>query len=233
MFCKKCGTQISDDAAFCPSCGYNLKETSAPTPTQSPAGITETIVVEVQKEDETVTINRYRKFGWRLTNNQEVNITSTYGGGSTVNGNGSTIVTSSTKTYIKLTFERSTGMPKFEMLDGLYQKFKGCMGEKTEIQAKIAKDKFPVKLFLFLMTIIGIPSAFFWEQGFRFWDEVSFYSVWMGILIGFGLSSIFALIVCAIKIPIDTKRLRKRYAPRLAELEREMDTLANEAAKYI
>lgn len=237
MFCKKCGAQISDDATFCPECGYNLKETSAPTHTQSPTGVPETLVVEVQKEDETVTINRYTKFGWRLTNNQEVNITSVHGGGSTVNGNGSTIVTSSTKTYIKLTFERNTGMPNFEMLDGLYQKFKGCMGEKSEIQADIAKrGNLSAKFILIVTAIIGIPLTLYFEPLFRVltWDyDISFLSVFEGALIGLSIGVVLALIANAIKTSVDTKKLRKHYAPRLAELEREMDTLANEAAKYL
>ncbi len=235
MFCKKCGTQISDDAAFCPSCGYNLKET--PAPTQSHAGVPETLVVEVQKEDETVTINRYTKFGWRLTNNQEVNITSVHGGGSTVNGNGSTIVTSSTKTYIKLTFERNTGMANFEMLDGLYQKFKGYMEEKLEIQADIAKKgNLSAKFILIVTAVIGIPLTLYFESLFRVltWeDDISFLSVFEGALIGLGIGFIIALIATGIKSFVDAKKARKHYAPRLAELEREMDALANEAAKYI
>lgn len=34
MFCGNCGTQVSDDVAFCPSCGANLK---GETPTAAPA----------------------------------------------------------------------------------------------------------------------------------------------------------------------------------------------------
>ena len=25
MFCKKCGTEMSDDARFCPKCGYDTQ----------------------------------------------------------------------------------------------------------------------------------------------------------------------------------------------------------------
>lgn len=35
MFCKNCGTQISEDAKFCSSCGASLESTSAPQQTDT------------------------------------------------------------------------------------------------------------------------------------------------------------------------------------------------------
>lgn len=36
MYCKNCGKEIADDAAFCPSCGQAVKESVAPTPAPAP-----------------------------------------------------------------------------------------------------------------------------------------------------------------------------------------------------
>ena len=44
MFCPKCGKEMADDMAFCPSCGYNTK-------TQVTEADTETTIVENTMEE--------------------------------------------------------------------------------------------------------------------------------------------------------------------------------------
>ncbi|MDO4539059.1 MAG: zinc ribbon domain-containing protein, partial [Coriobacteriales bacterium] len=37
MFCSNCGTQVNDDARFCPKCGRDLGAGEVATPTPTPA----------------------------------------------------------------------------------------------------------------------------------------------------------------------------------------------------
>ena len=47
MFCKNCGTQLSDDSKFCYNCGYKTDETSSNESTVS----TEPNDIKIDNED--------------------------------------------------------------------------------------------------------------------------------------------------------------------------------------
>ncbi len=233
MFCKNCGANLANDAKFCANCGQAMD--GAQTNVSAPAGRKETLVVEVSKEREQKTITNYQKLGWTLTNNQEVNVTSVSGGGSTVNGNGSTVITSSTKTYIKLTFERNTGMKNFAELDAAYKKYKALENEYITKENEIAKKGFSVKILLIVALIVAISATVLILAPLDIsFDDMFDISILIyvlvagisgGLMIGAGVSGIVGAIGKA--------NLKKKYAPRFTELDAKMDEVANEAEKYL
>ena len=221
MFCKKCGAALNDAAMFCEKCGASVNESDNVNKTEK-SGKTETIVLQVSKSDEEITINRYRCFGWVLINNQEVNITSVHGGAA--NGSTGSMVTSSTETYVKLTFERNNGMNNFEILDGYYVRYTELESKKEEILKPLAK--LFVKWFLIVGAIVAVIGTI-----------VSFSNEYFGLIM-FGFCALpLALISGAmaglIAQTLGRKIMLKQLSPKLAPLELQMDRLADEASKYL
>ena len=87
----------------------------------------QTIIVEEKPKNEAQTINWYRSLGWELMNNQTVVTTFVHS-----NGNGG--VETDTIKNVKLTFERDTNHPNYEVLNGYYNRCLPLFAEKQNYE---------------------------------------------------------------------------------------------------
>lgn len=211
---------MEDNASFCPSCGNPIQ------PRDSNPGKSEVIVRDVSKQTEQRTINHHQAFGWKLLTNQEINITETYGSGNASNVN----VWSQTKTHVKLTFERNTGMRNYEILNEKYKSYCALEEEYNQTEHEIAKASFSVPAWLVSGVLLTVIFSVFSIN--LLYDPDLFLIIMMiipGLLIGGGIGAIFGFIGGAIR----KSSRKKKYAPRLAELDRQMNQLAAEASAYL
>lgn len=232
MFCKNCGAKLLDDAKFCTNCGQTTDGTQ--TNVSAPVGRKETLVVESSKEREQKTITNYQKLGWTLTNNQEVNITSVSGGGSTVNGNGSSVVTSSTKTYIKLTFERNTGMKNYAELDASYKKYKVLEDEYRAKEIAISKKGFSMTIAIILGLATFIFFMWYAKTMTLGMFELSFDGIGIFIFVLFGgLGVLSGWMGGYIGAESRRKKLRRKQSHVFSELDAKMEAVLSEAEIYL
>ena len=231
MFCSKCGKQINDGAAFCPYCGAALSGAVSPAVESAPKGRPEIITRDVTKEMEQFTIERYQMFGWTLRGNQEVNITETYGGGTTVNGYGSVTVSSRTKTHIKLTFERNTGMNNYAILKEKYAEYQQLEDEYYAKSLLLKVFPFSVKTLL----IVGISAAVLTfitqkiSSADSFIETPLFLILFISLISGLANGGLWGIIIGAIA----KVRRKPKILSALADLDRRMDTLAKDASAYL
>ncbi len=179
----------------------------------------EIVVINESPENEAKTINRMRCFGWQLVNNQEVAVSHTHVTGS----NGNISSTSNTVRHIKLTFERSTDMANFQVLDSYYQRFTALFDKKFNLEKIIHSGSGSswgisaiVSLIIGLILNAVICLAAFGELG---WFWVMLAPVW-------GIS----FLICSV---IFLKKEKNKLAPQIAEMESEMNKIAQEASRFI
>lgn len=230
MFCQNCGNKIEDGVRFCPACGHSSE--AAPVAPTQPKGFNETTVIEVSKDTEQKTIHRYQCFGWKLQNNQEVNVTSISGGGSSYHGTGSSYVRSTTTTYVKLTFERNTGINNYAKLDELYKNFKNIQDEYRKAELALQAKDFDTRAAVITIVVCAAIGAAFGLTGglasfFGLFGMI--YPALMGALVGI----LPGAIIGAISGKKKKNALKKQLQPKMAEMEGQMDTLANEAREYL
>lgn len=179
----------------------------------------EIVVINESPENEAITINRMRCFGWQLVNNQEVAVSHTHVTGS----NGNISSTSNTVRHIKLTFERSNDMANFQVLDSYYQRFIDLFNKKAGLE-RIAHSgsgstwgiSVIVSLIMGLILNAVIWLAIFGElEGF-----------WIILLPVWGI----CFLICSL---IFFKIERNKLAPQIAEMESEMNKIAQEASRFI
>ena len=210
---------MDDDAAFCPGCG---SPTQAQPQIFVPQGRSEVIVREVPRYREQRTIDRYQSFGWRVLSSQAARVTE-----------------SGTVTRIKLSFERNTGMRNYRALDEKYGQYRRLEAEYNEIEEKMEKFSLP-PVGIAVAVIVGVIAMVIgYLHGRSIMMPVTKYtsvteSVCYGIFWGLIWGVTIGLIVVGIWGVVRKSVRRKRtYAPRLAELDRQMNQLASDAAKYL
>lgn len=192
------------------------------TVTTQKKGRVETKVIEIPKEMEQDFISQYQCFGWDLKNNQEVNVTSVSGGSY---AHGRTVVTSSTKTYIKLTFERHTSMENYDVLNEKFKEYVTAYEDVLALLQKTNKSNFSVLAGVLVgggYALFNILTAL---GGF-----LALYRIFLSIMCGLLIFFLVGLIVgVAIKKPLTKKKL----TPRINELCKKMNALAEEASEYL
>ncbi len=252
MYCQNCGSANDASASFCVTCGNKLaalpktithnpvdsKTVDPPTPIV-PAGRIETIVIEIDKQDEAATINDYRFLGWELVNNQEVNVTSVSASSST-NAYGSyASVSSSTETYVKLTFERNIGRKNFDILNRYYQHYLNLKNERDRLRSEIkAANKLPTKLMYILSGIFAIPILPFSLKLLMIDPEfngvgLNIMIIILCILMSYLCGMLLALIPCAIIASNRSKATKERNLPQIEKLQGQMRAIAVEASNYL
>ena len=113
MYCKKCGTEIADNAQFCPACGTSQTEAEPQRTPKSERWETTTRTVSPSKEKKVTA--KLERFGWELMSSQTVDNKDSH---LEERWDGIYSVTESTN-YVKLIFRRNKNMPRYEELAAL------------------------------------------------------------------------------------------------------------------
>ncbi len=199
-----------------------MNTTAEQTVTTVKKGRVETRVIEIPKEMEQDFISQYQCFGWDLKNNQEVNITSVSGGSY---AHGRTLITSSTKTYIKLTFERNTGIENYDILNEKFKDYVNTYEQVLTLLQKIKNSNFSVlggAIFGGGYAILNILSSL---GGFLILPMI-FLSLISGLIT-------FLLAGLIIGLLIKKPSTKKKLTPTINELCEKMRGLAEEASEYL
>ena len=199
-----------------------MNTTTEQTVTPVKKGRIETKVIEIPKEMEQNFISQYQCFGWDLKNNQEVNITSVSGGSY---AHGRTIVTSSTKTYIKLTFERHTNMENYDILNEKFKEYVTTYEEVLTLLQKIKNSNFSV----LAGAVVGGGYALF-NILTALGGFLALYRIFLSIMCGL---LIFLLVGLIVGVAIKKPSTKKKLTPKINELCEKMNSLAEEASEYL
>lgn len=185
----------------------------------------QTIIVEETPKNEAQTINWYRSLGWELMNNQTVVTTFVQN-----NGNGGVVTETSKK--VKLTFERDTNHPNYEVLNGYYNRCLPLFAEKQNYE-KVLADGGSGKQWVInaiISVILGIIMGVGYEasrvSGGLFGHSFDGFMAMLSSFIGF----IVVFIVCIIVTVIKNKKTLK---PKLEKITQEIDSITSESAKYV
>ena len=179
----------------------------------------ETTVLEVNKNDEIQTINRYQKMGWHLKSNQEVKIVS--------QDNGNTV-----QDYMRLTFERDHGMKNFEELDRCYQSFCALQARKDAIHKQIRNAGFNLKRALILFAALAVVGFFFFGNLLDILEDMDGMDFFLNLMLAVCVGALGFFIEIFLGM-IDSNKAEKLHAPALAQLETQMEQVTNEAAGFL
>lgn len=119
MFCKQCGTEIAEGAAFCSKCGASQGAEVQAQP-KANANRYETKVVQVHPDNEMSTIEKFEAFGWQVAHSQTVETKDSHlerGIGGSISS-----VTEHVK-YVKLSFRRYLNIPNYARLVELEEQY--------------------------------------------------------------------------------------------------------------
>lgn len=224
MFCSKCGKENSDSSKFCSGCGSilqqqaNVIETTRKTPSMEAISFTE------HPTREQTTIDMHQKFGWSLKSNQEINTSTTHVYGQSYRGTGTVNSYIIKEHYVKLTFERDKNMPNYSILKEKYDKFTALANRITDLEASVHKRKkkfyflccIPsiIMILLIIIQCVGSPFGFI---------------MFPAIIPAIGSAPIIMLIANAIAEML----MKKKIAPTVADLYRQMGMIADEAEQYL
>lgn len=240
MFCSKCGNPIADNLKFCSNCG-TLVSSEAENATQNTAKLSliETISIKTEPDKEQYTINTYQKFGWQLRGSQEIN-SSTTDIHSNANGN----VTSTTRhyNYVKLVFDRNKKMSNYNILNMKFIEFNNLESEKEKIKSE-AKKRDDKKSYTIsgvvasIIFLIALPiSMQFAYTNEGFFETHMVFDWFLAIMLFFISFCIGAMIFCfsmAITLAVLGKKTKKELAPKIKNIEKQIEFVATEAEKYL
>lgn len=206
MFCQKCGTNLNENGV-CPNCKEIYGQTQA---TRTARAVhRENVVIEENTRYEATTINDMACFGWQLKNNQEVVDTFTR----------SNVATRDAGRYIKLTFERDTGMAHFSEIDALYRDY-SVLREK---RFKLLKSR---KARTICAVILGVLLALLWFISAS--DFMIYAAVYSPLFacVG-GLLGYYAVGAIVSKI-----HFKSNILPKIKKIDNKIAEICREALKY-
>lgn len=232
MFCSKCGKENSDNSKFCNGCGSTLQQQSNVIETTRKAPLMEVISFTEHPTREQTTIDMHQKMGWTLKNSQEINTSTTHVYGQTYNGTGHVNSYVVKEHYVKLTFERDRNMPNYGILKEKYDEFCRLSKQIEELEASIHKRS---AKFYFLCCLPSIIIFLFYAINAIKVSQETFFGgaallalIPMFILLG---SLIIPIILISNKIV--ESNVRKKIVPKVDEIYRQMNYIANEAERYL
>lgn len=185
----------------------------------------QTIIVEDTPVNEMQIINWYRCLGWEIVNNQTVVATSIQS-----NANGG--VTTLSMKKVKITFERDTAHPNYEILNGYYNRCAPLLADKIKYE-RIISDGGSGKswaIVLIVSAIIGLIFGFGYElsqvsSGFWGHSFDAFLAVLYSI-IAFCVFSVIGFIIMNF-------RTKKEYKPKVEEVVKQIEQITRESAQYV
>lgn len=188
----------------------------------------ESISLRETPEREQLTIQQHQMMGWVLKSSQEINSSSTSVSGTQGN------VTSSVhkENYVKLVFERDTDLPNYAMLQSKYAEWTTLREQfLKKLSADLTALSKKQNLITFLVPAIIATIVFIVVFILLIFDPI------FAILISIFASGSCFVLICAILNIILGSKAKKRNSillqPQLVQLEKEMDTVAREAEKYL
>ena len=186
----------------------------------------QTIVIKEYPQNEMQTINWYRALGWEVANNQTIVTTDVH---SDANGH----VTTSINQTIKLTFERDTKAPNFEILNDYYTRCLPYLQEKIYCEDTIKNVGTSKNWWTLVGTTfpLGFIIGFLYEKSQvkpGFWGGHDF-----DIVLAFIYSIIAIAIIFFIGLLIMDRKTKKKFRPRLQKAIEEIEKITNESAQYV
>lgn len=231
MFCSKCGKENSNESKFCSGCGAIIQQDHIIEPTRK-APLMEAISFTEHPSREQTTIDMHQKMGWSLKSSQEINSSTTHVYGQSYNGTGHVNSYVVKEHYVKLTFERDRNMPNYGILKEKYDEFCRLSKQIEELEASIhnrsGKFYFLCCLPSIIIFLFSVINAIKVSQEFLFGGAALLGLIPMFILLG---TLIIPIMLISNKIV--ESDVRKKVAPKVDEIYKQMDSVANEAERYL
>ncbi len=147
MYCKHCGTELPNDAAFCAKCGTSQTGEKLTTTIKVKEARKETKVIQVHPDWEDAAIKEYEAFGWECTHSQTVKTKDSH----LERGFGNSIMSvTETETFVKLTFQRNMNMDNYARIVELETQYKRA----DSLGSQPKQRKWPL-----ILGILSIPIA--------------------------------------------------------------------------
>lgn len=231
MFCPKCGKENDNENKFCCGCGAVLQQNSVISPARK-APLTEVITFTEHPTREQTTIDMHRKMGWSLKNNQEINTSTTHIYGQSFNGTGHVSSYVVKEHYVKLTFERDRNMPNYGILKEKYDKFCKLSQQIEKLEASIHNRS---GKFYFLCCLPSIIIFLIYLINTIIASQNSFIggAIFLGLIPIFILCGCIVIPIMLISDKVVASRVRKNVAPKVDEIYRQMEYIANDAERYL
>lgn len=188
--------------------------------------MTESVSLRETPEREQITIRQHQMMGWKLKSSQEINTSTT--SVSEINGTVSSSV--SKENYVKLVFERETDLPNYAMLQRGYAAWTALreqylaklhVNPDTLLSKKQKRTCYLVaSIIAVILFVITLPLTLLLGIG-------------LGIFLSLGAGAMGFAIVMAIMTGTMESKAKKRPQPELLQLLRQMESVAQDAAKYL
>lgn len=233
MYCSKCGKENSNESKFCSSCGAIIQQGNNIVDPTKKAPLMEVITFTEHPSREQTTIDMHQKMGWSLKSSQEINSSTTHVYGQSYNGTGHVNSYVVKEHYVKLTFERDRNMHNYGILKEKYDEFCRLSKQIEDLEAsanKLKKQYFILPLLTSVVIFFAFCKDFIYKK--NFFGNIEGIDWFLLITLIFLCFSV-GVVVFAFEMAISTAVSKKKISPKVDEIYKQMDSVANEAEKYL